>query len=261
LHSSLAKVMRCDRKACYGYNLQAAANHKCEFIFASVNHFASVHDGRAFRETPLWRKLEEGYLQFGGKFLPGDLFLLGGNAYPLRPFILHPWKGSPTLGGPADCFNFYQATARCAIERAFGQMVLRWQRIHQGIQVRKARHATDIIRAACCLHNLCKRMSSPVPYCPVGGPATPTASSRGSLHNMTEAQERVRELSLHRTPEPRQNHDRRVDVVQSVELAKQKRQEIAHELLGNGMLRPGVAPRFNMLCPGEDEQIANSLDY
>ena len=104
-------------------------------------------------------------------------------------------------------------------------------------------------------------MSSPVPYCPVGGPAGTAASGAGNLSNMTEAVGRVRELSLYRQPEPRQNIDRRVDAVQSVEIAKQKRQDIAHDLLARGCLRPGVIPRFDIMCPDEDEQIPNGLNY
>lgn len=258
IRASLAKAMRCERKACFGFNLQAVCNHRCEFTFVSVQHFASVHDGRALRETTLWSDLENGLLTFHGKYEAGHFFLLGDNAYALRPFLLHPWKGRPTLGSAADSYNFYQAAARSTIERAFGQLVLRWQRLHTGLNVQSVARAQDIITACCALHNLCKKESIVLP----GRPATGAGQSvPGTVSSMQEALVRVSELEGYTSPEPRQAHDRHVAVVESVVVAQQKRQTIAYDLLNRGYVRPDCVPNYLIRCPDETESAANGLCY
>lgn len=153
LGKAYAKSMYCQRKAVYGFNVQAVADAHCRFLLVDTSHFASVHDGRAFRETTLWRELEEGKLRCGDVFADGEFFILGDNAYAITSFLLHPWKGHPALGSAADAFNFHISAARQSVERAFGHLVMAFPVLHIGLNVNTVEHASTLITACFLLHN------------------------------------------------------------------------------------------------------------
>ena len=56
--------------------------------------------------------------------LPGRFYLIGDAAYPSSNKVLVPFPGSLMPDQPhKDAFNYFQSSARMAIEQAFGIMV------------------------------------------------------------------------------------------------------------------------------------------
>lgn len=253
LDKRMAKVMYCPRKDCYGINVQAICNHKCEFLFVDSSNYASTHDGRAFKETTTWSELEEGFLTFQNSVPRGFFFLLGDNAYSLRDFLLHPWKGKPIEGGPADAFNFYLSAARCTIERSFGQLVQVWQRLKKGIKLRRIEDVIQTILVCFVLHNVRKHFSCPF----VSTTRTPFAD--GSIGPRCSSvdddiQDSIREWIIEHcdnTVGSRLPVDRTSVAVRNTALGKELRQEIAYSLLRRGFIRPGSVAQHNSRCPDE----------
>jgi hypothetical protein len=160
--SRLTGVMRCDRHDCTGINLQAIVDADDQFRWISTAKYGSCADGRAFRETKLFDSLAGGKLTCGGEVPKGRYFILADNAYPIRSFLLHPFRGQHTPGTPEDSWNLNMSAARSAVERAFGQLVFQWQILKKGIVVRKIKRAHNIIRACVLLHNFRKQNSGAV---------------------------------------------------------------------------------------------------
>ena len=53
----------------------------------------SVHDARVFQRSPLQEQLQLN----PGDMCPGGIFVLGNAAYPLKPYLLTPFKNTTNL--------------------------------------------------------------------------------------------------------------------------------------------------------------------
>lgn len=241
--ADLRCAMYCERKAVYGYNVQAACDAHCVFTFVNVGHFASCHDGRAIKETPLWQRLEAGLL--------GEHFLIGDNAYPLRSFLLHPWKGVQ-VGSAADSFNYYLSAARSSIERAFGILCLEFPVLKHGLQMQSVDDTVAAIHCCFILHNLRHAFNDaefPTPFPTRGG------NVNSEMSDVNTAVQYVRSMGDDQIGE-RTASDRHTATEEDVIRAKSTRVAIAHDLRDRGLFRRGCEPDWDSPCP--DERLIDS---
>jgi hypothetical protein len=95
-----------NRKGFYSIKLQAIVDHKTMFVDTFVGWPGRSHDGRAFMNSPIYDDLE------GGLKLRGGLVLLGDSAYPLKQYLLTPFKQRGNLSPQQRLYNKRLSSAR-----------------------------------------------------------------------------------------------------------------------------------------------------
>jgi len=96
-------------------------------------------------------KIEENrYFQY---FLP-DQHLLGDKIYPLKQWLLPPFKDYGNITRMQIRYNKVHSKTRVKIENCFGLLKGRWRR-PKYITVYKIEEASNIVMASCALHNFC----------------------------------------------------------------------------------------------------------
>jgi hypothetical protein len=244
----LKRVMRCDCHDCTGINLQAIVDGNDQFRWISTGKYGACADGRAFRETKLFEELTKFKLTCGGRALPGRFFILADNAYPIRSFLLHPFRGEHPPDSPQDTWNLNMSAARAAIERAFGQLVLTWQILKKGIHVKKIGRAHEIIKACILLHNFRKQHTTPSSFefdfeqLVVGElrPLTAILDQNVALVGLNEGIEYVRAMVDDRVGE-RANEDRQSNVKTCASVGSNVRDRLAQQLVADGKVRSRFA--------------------
>ena len=136
------------RKANYAMTLQCIAIPSLKFTDSFVGYPGSVPDGRIFRNSYIYRKIEEDDTYCSNSFILGD------KAYPLLPWLIPPYIERRRLTPLQTNFNIQHAKTRQVVERSFGLLFGRFRRLKY-----LDMHRTDLIPAtvnACCvLHNIC----------------------------------------------------------------------------------------------------------
>lgn len=124
----------------------------------------SVHDSRILSESSLYAAatravnpvLSAPLLEVGEEGTIIRPYILGDAGYPLLSWLLTPYPGSrATMGAVHWRYNYLQSSARMVVECAFGLLKNRFRLLDGIIQVRNVARATDMITAACILHNIC----------------------------------------------------------------------------------------------------------
>uniref|UniRef100_A0A8C3HMN3 DDE Tnp4 domain-containing protein n=1 Tax=Chrysemys picta bellii TaxID=8478 RepID=A0A8C3HMN3_CHRPI len=145
---------------CKGYFsmvLQALMDHKGRFTNINVGWPGRVHDARVFRNTNLFKQLQQGIYFPDQKITIGDFEMptavLGDPAYPLMPWLIKPYTGS--LDSSQELFNYRLSKCRMVVECAFGRLKGRWRTLLTHSDLSQTN--IPIVIAACCvLHNLCE---------------------------------------------------------------------------------------------------------
>lgn len=135
-----------NRKNAYSINVQAMCDSECCFTNVVAAWPGSVHDSRVLKNSSLYNELMDGTLKG---------IILGDSGYPLTPFLLTPFT-SPQNANEVR-YNQIHKKARCAIERAFGQLKRRFHCVGSVLRCKLDRVAS-IITACFILHNLSKRL-------------------------------------------------------------------------------------------------------
>ena len=135
-----------NRKGFHSIKIQAICDYKGLFLDVFVGWPGKSHDARTFRNSPIHEKLNE------SGSIPPDCFLLGDSAYPLKTWLMTPYKGNTTAEKCA--YNFEHSKSRQIIECAFGRLVERFRRL-KFLQFNNIELCVKICIAACALHNLC----------------------------------------------------------------------------------------------------------
>ncbi|XP_065435194.1 uncharacterized protein LOC135978000 [Chrysemys picta bellii] len=146
-----------NRKGYFSMVLQALVDYKGHFTNINVGWPGRVHDARVFRNTTLFKRLQQGIYFPDQKITIGDvempLVILGDPAYPLMPWLMKPYTGS--LDRSQELFSYRLSKCRMVVECAFGRLKGHWR----SLLTRSDLSATNIpiVIAACCvLHNLCE---------------------------------------------------------------------------------------------------------
>lgn len=148
-----------NRKGWHSIILQAVVNDRYAFTDLCVGWPGSVHDARVFANSSLYHRGEEGVL-FGGATVEirrdtKPLALLGGHAYPLRPWLMKGYIDNGHLSEEQQRFNYYLSRSRMTVENAFGRLKGRWRCLLKRLDI-KTDNVPILITACCILHNLCQ---------------------------------------------------------------------------------------------------------
>ncbi|CAM5149071.1 unnamed protein product [Natator depressus] len=146
-----------NRKGYFSRVLQALVDHKGRFTNINVGWPGKVHDARVFRNSGLFKWLQQGVYFPDQKITVGDVemptIILGDPAYPSMPWLMKPYTG--TLDSSQELFNYRLSKCRMVVECAFGHLKGSWHSLLTRSDFSK--NNIPIVIAACCvLHNLCE---------------------------------------------------------------------------------------------------------
>ncbi|KAJ8300616.1 hypothetical protein KUTeg_022135, partial [Tegillarca granosa] len=113
-------------------------------ILSRDRYPGSTHDARVLRQSSLW---DNGLRLCNGNHLVADA------AYPLRRWLLTPYRDNRHLNQEQKHFNYLHSSNRVVIERAFGLLKGRYRRLYHIDS--KVETAVKLIVVACVLHNFC----------------------------------------------------------------------------------------------------------
>lgn len=114
------------------------------FRFIDVGSNGRISDGGVLRNSVLLNELENG-------ILPPGTFLVGDDAFPLKTFLLKPFKG-PNLTLGEKIFNYRLSRCRRIVENAFGILVSKFRIFEKPIPYDPEK-VDKIVKACCALHN------------------------------------------------------------------------------------------------------------
>jgi hypothetical protein len=97
----------------------AIVDHDYCFRYMNAGANGRNSDGGVFRQCPIYQELENNMLPDGG-------FLVGDDAFPLKPFLLKP-HSHRSLSYAEKVFNYRLSRARGIVENAFGILVSRFR--------------------------------------------------------------------------------------------------------------------------------------
>nr|CAI5850534.1 unnamed protein product [Callosobruchus analis] len=130
--------------------LMAIADHNYCFTYIDVGANGSASDGGVFKNSSIYRRLEDG-------LLPMDGIIVGDAAFPLKSYLLEPYPGSQ-LSTSEKIFNYRLSRARRIVENAFGILVSRFRVFENAIPT-SLNTVDAIVCASCALHNWLRKNS------------------------------------------------------------------------------------------------------
>ncbi|XP_033730552.1 putative nuclease HARBI1 [Pecten maximus] len=134
-----------NRKKFHSLHLQAVCNSEMIFTDCFAGYPGSCHDARVLRNSDLW---ENGLLLCNGNHTIAD------GAYPLRRWLLTPFRDNGHLTYQQKNFNYMLSANRVVIERAFGLLKGRFRRLNY-LDTQSIKTAVEVIMVSCVLHNIC----------------------------------------------------------------------------------------------------------
>lgn len=134
-----------NRKSYHSLILQAVCLPDMTFSNCYCGWPGSVHDSRVLRNSDLWNE---------GLIACGEHHIIGDGAYPIKSWLLTPYRDNGNLTAQQKRYNYIHSSTRTVIERAFGLLKGRFRRLHF-IEVKKLQTACGIMLACCILHNFC----------------------------------------------------------------------------------------------------------
>jgi hypothetical protein len=126
--------------------LQAICDAKMRFLDVFTGPPSKVHDARVFK------------LSFISNMLPNicgnEWHLLGDAAYPLKKYLITPYRDYGNLTENKRNFNCKLSVCRVKIENAFGLLKGRFRQLMR-LDFHTVQRCCNFIIACCTLHNLC----------------------------------------------------------------------------------------------------------
>ncbi|KAH7940847.1 hypothetical protein HPB49_006814 [Dermacentor silvarum] len=136
----------CNRHHHLSLTLQAVCAYKRRFLDTCQGSSSKIHDSRIFKLSSLSKKLP--------KLCDNNAYhLLGDAAYPLRPYLLTPFRDYEALSKAHIDFNKFSAT-RVLIENSFSNLKKRFRQLIY-LELRTVEWLNKFIIASCILHSLC----------------------------------------------------------------------------------------------------------
>lgn len=133
-----------NRKDTHSVVLQGICDDNLKFIDIFIGYTGRSHDGRIFRESPIYTRLND-------LVLP-EYHILGDSAYPLSKFVLTPFRDNGLLDENKIKYNTVHACARSCIERTYGILKKKFQRLKY-LELNCTEDISIVISACCLLHN------------------------------------------------------------------------------------------------------------
>lgn len=107
-----------------------------------------THDARVLCNSQLYHKAEQGELFSQGQHIFAD------NAYPLRNWLITPFRTVGDITPVQKRFNRKFSGLRQTVERAIGQLKGRFRRLRE-IPLHSPEDICKVIIVGCILHNVC----------------------------------------------------------------------------------------------------------
>ncbi|XP_053898255.1 uncharacterized protein LOC128844495 [Malaclemys terrapin pileata] len=146
-----------NHKGYFSMVLQALVDHKGRFTNINMGWPGRVHDARVFRNTILFKRLQQGNYFPDQKITVGDvempIVILGDPAYPLMPWLMKPYTGS--LDTSQELFNYRLSKCRMVVECAYSHLKGRWCSLLTRSDLSQT-NIPIVIAAYCVLHSLCE---------------------------------------------------------------------------------------------------------
>lgn len=139
--------------------LMAVADADKKFLIVEVGARGKQSDGGTFSASQLYQQLEANEFNvLPDQSIPGTnakvpIVLIGDEAFPLKPYIMRPYRGSQ-LTDEEEVFNTRLSRARKTIECAFGILCAKWRFLLKDMEIPSTEKASILVLAACVLHNI-----------------------------------------------------------------------------------------------------------
>lgn len=135
-----------NRKKDYSIVLQGLCDANSFFTNVDIRWPGSVHDSRAFMTSDLFPLCEQ--------LCANRYHIIGDSAYPLKRYLMRPYRRSHRLNARQKLFNKVLSKSRVVIERAFGFLKNRFRRLYF-LHRMNVEDIVSTILACCILHNIC----------------------------------------------------------------------------------------------------------
>ena len=140
-----------NRKGVHSINVQATCDSKECFTSVCASWAGSVHDSRILRCSDIPHIMQS---------TGGDFLLLGDSGYPIKPWLMVPFRNPETP--TQQQFNKVFTKERVIIERCFGQLKKRFPMLAGVVRV-ATKQVPNIIVACVVLHNISKYLHDNLP--------------------------------------------------------------------------------------------------
>ncbi|XP_004923242.2 uncharacterized protein LOC101744739 [Bombyx mori] len=141
----------CNPKGHFSIILQATIDSQLRFTNIFCGEPGSSNCTRALKKSPLYHTATHDR----NSLFPHNTFLIGHSGYPSLPWLVPPFRENKRLTPQQREFNALHASARKLGDRAFILLKARFRRIKLFTVYRNIAFITDMIVAACILHNYC----------------------------------------------------------------------------------------------------------
>ncbi|XP_066584830.1 putative nuclease HARBI1 [Prorops nasuta] len=126
--------------------LQAICDENKKFLDVFTGVSSKIHDARAFKLSNISDTFS--------RICSNEYHILGDSAYPLRSYLLVPFKDYGNLTQNQRKYNKKHSQTRIKIENAFGPLKGRFRQLTQ-LDMHKIIKLSDFVAGCCVLHNLC----------------------------------------------------------------------------------------------------------
>ena len=140
-----------NRKSFHSVQLQVVCDMDMKFIDVFCGFPGSVHDAWVLRNSPLFVDAERGR----DLLFPGNSHLIGDVAYPLKPWILTPYKDTGRLTRQQQHYNFIHSSTQMVVERSLALLKNRFRKLKTSMLKQKNKDVPIVVVVACVLHNTC----------------------------------------------------------------------------------------------------------
>jgi len=136
-----------NRKKFHSIILQGVCDTDLKFTHVNIGWPGRVHDAKVLRNSELW---DYGFedCDYGHHHLIGDA------AYPVKEWLLTPYRDNGHLTNRQKNYNTCLSSKRQVIERAFALLKGRFRRLKY-IKMQTVEETCETVAAACTMHNFC----------------------------------------------------------------------------------------------------------
>ncbi|XP_058456073.1 putative nuclease HARBI1 [Malaya genurostris] len=127
--------------------LQAICNSTKKFLDVCIGSPSRVHDSRVFTLSPISDVIAT--ICEAGRF-----HLIGDAAYPIREYLLTPYRNHGSLTLKQRRYNLKHAQTRVKIENAFGALKSRFRQLTR-LDFFTVMRMSQFVLSCCVLHNIC----------------------------------------------------------------------------------------------------------
>ena len=133
-----------NRKGFFSVQLQVICDPDLIITDVFCGYPGSVHDARVFRNSPICCEVEVN----PDNYFPGNSHILGDVAYPLKRWLLTPFRDNGHLIAQQRRYNTAHSSTTMVVERSIGLLKTM-------MDIDKIDDIPEIIVSACILHNIC----------------------------------------------------------------------------------------------------------